>query len=286
MAKKAGLGRGLDVLLSSARTNMAKPAEGSALHRLPIENIRPSPYQPRKRIDPDALQELADSIKAQGLIQPIAVRAVADGQYELIAGERRWRACQLAGLHDIPAVVHDIADQVAAAMALIENIQRQDLNALEEAHALRRLIDEFGLTHQQTADAIGRSRASVSNLLRLLDLEETTKALVDNGQLEMGHARALLGLQGEQQAQIAAQAAQQQLSVRETEQLVKQAQATQKPLTASKPQPVADVIQLEQRLTDVLGAKVVIRYNRRGQGKLVIEYNSLDELDGILNHIQ
>ena len=286
MAKKAGLGRGLDVLLSSARTNMAKPAEGSALHRLPIENIRPSPYQPRKRIDPDALQELADSIKAQGLIQPIAVRAVADGQYELIAGERRWRACQLAGLHDIPAVVHDIADQVAAAMALIENIQRQDLNALEEAHALRRLIDEFGLTHQQTADAIGRSRASVSNLLRLLDLEETTKALVDNGQLEMGHARALLGLQGEQQAQIAAQAAQQQLSVRETEQLVKQAQATQTPMTASKPQPVADVVQLEQRLADVLGAKVIIRYNRRGQGKLVIEYNSLDELDGILNHIR
>ena len=288
MAKKAGLGRGLDVLLSSARSSLTQPVETSALKHLSIENISPSPYQPRKRIDPDALQELADSIKAQGLIQPSAVRPRTDGGYELIAGERRWRACQLAGLHEITAVVHSISDQVAAAMALIENIQRQDLNALEEANALRRLIDEFGLTHQQTADAIGRSRAAVSNLLRLLDLETDTKAFVDAGQLEMGHARALLALKGQQQINIAAQAAQQALSVRDTERLVKQTLAEQETgKTAAVSAPVApDVVRLEQQLADTLGAKVFIRYNRSGKGKLVIEYNSLDELDGILAHIQ
>ena len=288
MAKKAGLGRGLDVLLSSARSTLTQPVESSALKRLPVEKISSSPYQPRTRIDPDALQELADSIKAQGLIQPIAVRPRSDGGYELIAGERRWRACQLAGMHEITAVVHSISDQVAAAMALIENIQRQDLNALEEANALRRLIDEFGLTHQQTADAIGRSRAAVSNLLRLLDLETDTKAFVDAGQLEMGHARALLGLQGQQQVAIAHQAAQQALSVRETERLVKQTLAAQEagetPVVTAKVAP--DVIKLEQQLAETLGASVMIRYNRTGKGKLVIEYNSLDELDGILAHIQ
>lgn len=291
MAKKAGLGRGLDVLLSSARGSMAQPTDVSALKSLPVERIRPSPYQPRTRIDPDALQELANSIKSQGLIQPIAVRPLAEGQYEqyeLIAGERRWRACQLAGLHEISAVVHPISDQVAAAMALIENIQRQDLNALEEANALRRLINEFGLTHQQTADAIGRSRASVSNLLRLLDLEADTKALVDIGQLEMGHARALLALQGQQQVHVARQAASQALSVRDTERLVKQALQARDgaKTTTGESTPAADVIKLEQRLSDTLGAKVLIRYNRTGKGKLVIEYNTLDELDGIIGHIQ
>ena len=284
MVKKPALGRGLDMLLSSVRGE-GEQADDTVLKTLPVERIRPGQYQPRTRMDPDALQELADSIKAQGLVQPVVVRKLGGGEYELIAGERRWRASQLAGLHEIPAVVREIPDQAAAAMSLIENIQREDLNALEEAGALRRLIDEFGLTHQQTAEAVGRSRAAVTNLLRLLDLQAETNALVDAGQLEMGHARALLALQGRQQVDIAEKVAQRQMSVRETERWVKNIQeAGQKPATEFKPPP--DVVKLEQTLADTLGAKVAIRYNRTGKGKLVIEYNSLDELDGILGHIQ
>lgn len=284
MVKKPGLGRGLDILLSSAR-GLAETSDDSVLKTLPVERIRPGQYQPRTRMDPDALQELADSIKAQGLVQPIVVRKLSAGEYELIAGERRWRASQLAGLLEIPAVVREIPDQAAAAMSLIENIQREDLNALEEANALRRLIDDFGLTHQQTAEAVGRSRAAVTNLLRLLDLQDETKLLVDAGQLEMGHARALLALQGQQQVEMANKVAQRQLSVRETERLVKLLlEGGKKPAPEFKPAP--DVIKLEQKLADTLGAKVAIRYNRTGKGKLVIEYNSLDELDGILGHIQ
>ena len=284
MAKKPSLGRGLDILLSSVRGD-GEQSDDTVLKQLPVERIRPGQYQPRTRMDPDALQELADSIKVQGLVQPIVVRKLGGGEYELIAGERRWRASQLAGLHTIPAVVREVPDQSVAAMSLIENIQREDLNALEEASGLRRLIDEFGLTHQQTAEAVGRSRAAVTNLLRLLELQAETKALVDAGQLEMGHARALLALHGQQQIDIAQKVAQQQLSVRETERLVKSLlEAGQKPVTVFKPSP--DVVKLEQTLTDTLGAKVAIRYNRTGKGKLVIEYNSLDELDGILGHIQ
>ncbi|MBO0613196.1 ParB/RepB/Spo0J family partition protein [Thiothrix fructosivorans] len=284
MAKKPSLGRGLDILLSSVRGD-GEQSDDTVLKQLPVERIRPGQYQPRTRMNPDALQELADSIKAQGLVQPIVVRKLGGGEYELIAGERRWRASQLAGLHTIPAVVREVPDQSVAAMSLIENIQREDLNALEEASGLRRLIDEFGLTHQQTAEAVGRSRAAVTNLLRLLELQAETKALVDAGQLEMGHARALLALQGQQQVDIAQKVAQQQLSVRETERLVQSLlEAGQKPVTVFKPSP--DVVKLEQTLTDTLGAKVAIRYNRTGKGKLVIEYNSLDELDGILGHIQ
>lgn len=284
MIKKPGLGRGLDMLLSSARSQ-SNDTEDTVLKRLPVERVRPGQYQPRTRMDADALQELADSIKAQGLVQPIVVRKLNGGEYELIAGERRWRAAQLAGLHDIPAVVRDIPDQAAAAMSLIENIQREDLNALEEAGALRRLIDEFGLTHQQTAEAVGRSRAAVTNLLRLLELQPEVKALLDAGQFEMGHARALLALQGAKQVEIAKLVAQRQLSVRDTERLIKQVlENTNVEIPAFKPSP--DVVRLEQRLADTLGAKVAIRYNRSGKGKLVIEYNSLDELDGILEHIQ
>jgi ParB family chromosome partitioning protein len=284
MVKKAGLGRGLDILLSSARGHV-DTAEDGVLKKLPIERIRPGQYQPRTQMDPDALQSLADSIKMQGVVQPIVVRKLVAGEYELIAGERRWRAAQIAGLHEIPAVVRDIPDRAAAAMALIENIQREDLNALEEANALRRLIDEFGLTHQQTAEAVGRSRAAVTNLLRLLELEDETKALLAGSQLEMGHARALLALQGQQQTDLALKVAQRQLSVRETERLVKLLlESGNKPLPTFKPAP--DVVRLEQKLADALGAKVAIRYNRTGKGKLVIEYNSLDELDGILGHIQ
>lgn len=284
MVKKPALGRGLDILLSSARGH-GEQADDASLRTLPVERVRPGQYQPRTRMDPDALQELADSIKAQGLVQPVVVRKLGGGEYELIAGERRWRAAQLAGLHEIQAVVREIPDQAAAAMALIENIQREDLNALEEANALRRLIDEFGLTHQQTAEAVGRSRAAVTNLLRLLDLQDETKALVEAGQLEMGHARALLALQGLQQIELAQKVAQRQLSVRETERLVNLLlEGAKKPV--SEPKPVPDVLQLEQKLSDTLGATVAIRYNRAGKGKLVIEYNSLDELDGILGHIQ
>ena len=284
MTKKRGLGRGLDMLLSSARSQ-STDTEDTVLKRLPVERVRPGQYQPRTRMDADALQELADSIKAQGLVQPIVVRKLNGGEYELIAGERRWRAAQLAGLHDIPAVVRDIPDQAAAAMSLIENIQREDLNALEKAGALRRLIDEFGLTHQQTAEAVGRSRVAVTNLLRLLELQPEVKALLDAGQFEMGHARALLALQGAKQVEIAKLVAQRQLSVRDTERLIKQVlENTNVEIPAFKPSP--DVVRLEQRLADTLGAKVAIRYNRSGKGKLVIEYNSLDELDGILEHIQ
>ena len=284
MIKKPGLGRGLDMLLSSARSQ-STDTEDTVLKRLPVERVRPGQYQPRTRMDADALQELADSIKAQGLVQPIVVRKLNGGEYELIAGERRWRAAQLAGLHDIPAVVRDIPDQAAAAMSLIENIQREDLNALEEAGALRRLIDEFGLTHQQTAEAVGRSRVAVTNLLRLLELQPEVKALLDAGQFEMGHARALLALQGAKQVEIAKLVAQRQLSVRDTERLIKQVlENTNVEIPAFKSSP--DVVRLERRLADTLGAKVAIRYNRSGKGKLVIEYNSLDELDGILEHIQ
>ncbi len=284
MVKKPALGRGLDILLSSVRGD-GEQADDTVLKKLPVERIRPGQYQPRTRMNPDALQELADSIKAQGLVQPVVVRKLGGGEYELIAGERRWRAAQLAGLHEIPAVVREIPDQAAAAMSLIENIQREDLNALEEAGALRRLIDDFGLTHQQTADAVGRSRAAVTNLLRLLELQPETKALVDAGQLEMGHARALLALQGQQQVDVAQKVADRQLSVRETERLVKSLLDTvQKSTPEFKSSP--DILKLEQTLADTLGAKVAIRYNRTGKGKLVIEYNSLDELDGILGHIQ
>ncbi len=284
MIKKSGLGRGLDKLLSSA--NSESVTDASQLKLLAVEKISPSPYQPRKNIAQEGLQSLADSIKAQGLVQPIVVRKLADGQYELIAGERRWRASQLAGLLEIPAIVRELPDQAAAAMALIENIQREDLNALEEAQALNRLIHEFGLTHQQTAEAVGRSRAAVSNLLRLLELESQCKVLLEEGKLEMGHARALLALQGKQQIELAHKVAQYQLSVRATEKLVKQTLAGElQAMIAPKPILNADISQLQSRLADTLGAKVSINHSKRGKGKLVIEYNSLDELDGILAHI-
>lgn len=284
MVKKPGLGRGLDVLLSSARKS-TPPEDEVVLQKLPVEQIQPGTYQPRSQMNPQALQELADSIKAQGLVQPVVVRRLTLGGYELIAGERRWRAAQLAGLTTIPAVIREIPDQAAAAMSLIENIQREDLNSLEEALALRRLIDEFGLTHQQTAEAVGRSRAAVTNLLRLLELSPEVKQLLEQRLLEMGHARALLSLtQEEVQFKLAQKVVQRQLSVRETERLVKNLlEGTPPP----KPAMISvDIQRLEQQLADQLGAKVEIRYNKRGRGKMVIEYNNLDELDGILSHIR
>ncbi|HIO92921.1 MAG TPA: ParB/RepB/Spo0J family partition protein [Leucothrix mucor] len=287
MAKKPGLGRGLDMLLSSVASSKDESGNDTEFKQLPIETIQKGQYQPRLNIDPDALQELAESIKAQGLVQPVIVRRLESGVYELIAGERRWRAAQIAGLHDIPAIIRDIPDQAAAAMSLIENIQREDLNALEEAIAMSRLISEFGLTHQQTAEAVGRSRTAVTNLLRLLELEEETKELLDSKQIDMGHARALLALKGQVQLDAAHKVASREMSVRDTERLVRNilyklenpdnGQAKTKPVEVSK---------LEQSLGETLGAHVDIQYNAKGKGKLVIAYNNLDELDGILEHIK
>lgn len=283
MVKKPGLGRGLDMLLSSTTR---EPSKDSVLKKLPVEKIQKGEYQPRLSIDPDALQELAESIKAQGLVQPVVVRRLAEGGYELIAGERRWRACQIAGMHEIPAIIRDIPDQAAAAMSLIENIQREDLNPLEEAIAMSRLIAEFGLTHQQTAESVGRSRTAVTNLLRLIELEDETKIMLDQRQLDMGHARALLAIKGSEQVSTAEIVVKKGLSVRETERLIKRILSTD--VNAEK-KPVVkalEVQKLEETLSQTLGAKVDIQYNTKGKGKLVVEYNNLDELDGILEHIQ
>lgn len=286
MAIKPGLGRGLDMLLSSA-TKKDDASDETRLKQLPVEKIQKGAYQPRLNIDPDALQELAESIKAQGLVQPVIVRRLDSGMYELVAGERRWRAAQIAGLHNIAAIVRDIPDQAAAAMSLIENIQREDLNALEESIAMSRLISEFGLTHQQTANAVGRSRTAVTNLLRLLELEDETKELLDSRQLDMGHARALLALDGQTQLDTARKVAQRGMSVRDTERLVKtilhNINNPDSPKEKLKP---IEVSKLEQSLAATLGADIDIKYNSRGKGKLVIAYNSLDELDGILEHIK
>ena len=286
MAMKPGLGKGLDILLSSAKrtNNEENDKKDVSLQTLAVERIVKGKYQPRINIDPEALQNLADSIKAQGLVQPVVVREVSVNKYELIAGERRWRAAQIAGLHEIPAIIREIPDQAAAAMSLIENIQREDLNPLEEANAMSRLIDEFGLTHQQTAEAVGRSRSAVSNLLRLLDLGDVAKELLDQGDLEMGHARALLMLPDDLQAETATKVAARGMSVRDTEKLVKR--LLNPPDPKNKPEPSPEVQRLEQDLGEKLGANVRITYNNKGQGKLVIDYNSLDELDGILEHIK
>ena len=282
--KKHGLGRGLDALLGSAVAirEPAAPAEPvrDALKTLPLDLIQRGKYQPRTHMDQQSLQELADSIRAQGVIQPIIVRPMAGGGYEIIAGERRWRAAQLAGLQDIPAVVRNVPDQAAIAMALIENIQRENLNALEEAMALQRLIDEFDMTHQAAAEAVGRSRTAVSNLLRLLDLNDEVKQLVDHGKLEMGHARALLALTGAAQCEAAQRVVARGLSVRETEQLVRS-------LLHGKKAPVKkaidpDVRRLQDDLCERLGARVAIEYSAKGKGKLIIEYGTLDQLEGIL----
>jgi len=259
-----------------------------------VDLLQRGRYQPRLDMRPESLQELADSIRAQGVVQPIVVRPVAAQRtgeplrYEIIAGERRWRAAQMAGLHDLPAVIRHVPDSAAMAMSLIENIQRENLNPLEEARALDRLIREFEMTHQSAADAVGRSRAAVSNLLRLLELAEEVKTLVEQRQLEMGHARALLGFTvPRQQAEVAALVARKGLSVRETEALVRR-MLTHKADDEDREPPRKDpnIGRLEQELAGKLGAKVQLQHSAKGRGKLVINYNSLDELDGILEHIQ
>jgi len=285
-AKKRGLGRGLDALLGGM--DDSEPVKTAKASTLPVDLIGRGRYQPRRNFDEDKLRELADSISAQGVVQPVVVRPVAGDRYELIAGERRWRAAQLAGLSDIPVVIRDVDDQAAMAMGLIENIQRDDLNPLEEAQALLRLTEEFALTHQQVADAVGRSRAAVSNLLRLLELNPEVKALIDQGQLEMGHARALLSLKGGVQSEAAAKVAAKGLSVRETEALVRKlsAEPQDKPAAGKPPAEDPDVKRLLGELSDKLGAKVQLKQRAAGKGQLIIDYNSLDELDGILGHIR
>ncbi len=291
--KKRGLGRGLDALLGGMQKETEPVATSGgesrdSLHRLPVDLIQRGRYQPRREFDPEALRELADSISAQGVIQPVVVRPIENDRYELIAGERRWRAAQQAGLDEIPVVVKDVTEEAAMAMGLIENIQREDLNPLEEANALSRLLHEFGLTHQEVAKAVGKSRTTVTNLLRLLELNEEVKQMVETRRMEMGHARALLGLQGEAQSLAANQVAKQGLSVRETERLVRRLQGeAENPKTARTPPAMdPDVRRLVSDLSERLGAKVDLQQGAKGKGKLVIGYNSLDELEGILEHIK
>ena len=283
MNKKARLGKGLDALLGGV-DQIAAQSDGE-LRYLPVATIRPGRYQPRTNMDETALTELADSIRTHGVVQPIVVRETPAGDYELIAGERRWRGAQLAGLDVIPSVVRRVADEIALAVGLIENIQRENLNPVEEANGLRRLLDEFGLTHQQVADSIGRSRAAVSNLLRLLNLDPAVRVHLENGRLEAGHARALLSLPREQQLTAADTVIQQRFSVRQTEQLVRRylsGKRKEKRKTAPKD---ADLRQLEEELSQQLAAPVSLE--QRGQGgRVIIEYNSLDELEGILERLR
>jgi ParB family chromosome partitioning protein len=286
--KKRGLGRGLDALLTNGRPaaagNVAQAeSHPHELQKLPIEFLQPGKYQPRKDMSQDALEDLASSIRAQGVIQPIVVRQVADNLYEIIAGERRWRASQIAGLAEVPCIIKNVPDEAAVAIALIENIQREDLNAMEEAIALQRLMQEFELTHQQVADVVGKSRASVSNLLRLNGLNEPVKRLLEYGDIDMGHARALLAIEGEEQTNLARLVAAKELTVRETERLINQTLNPPKQAeTTTKDQ---DGCRLEQQLIERLGAKVSIAHSSKGTGKIVINYQNLAELDGILSKI-
>lgn len=300
MTKKRGLGRGLGELglnellgdMSAPTTavleteTQTSPKPNDSLKKLPVDMIGPGPFQPRKDISQEALEELAGSIRAQGVIQPIIVRAAENNHYEIIAGERRWRAAQLAGLHDIPAIVREIPDETAMAIGLIENIQRRDLNSIEEANALQRLVHEFELTHQEVADAVGKSRTVVTNLLRLLKLNPEVRRLVEQGQLEMGHARALLALEGAKQTEIANYIVARGLSVRETERIIRQLQRGDQNATQNGARDIdPNIRRLQSDLSDKLGARVSIQHANNGKGKLVIEYNSVDELNGILTHI-
>ncbi|WP_444815550.1 ParB/RepB/Spo0J family partition protein [Stutzerimonas frequens] len=287
--KKRGLGRGLDALLGgasvSAMQEEAAKVDTRELQHLPLELIQRGKYQPRRDMDPQALEELAQSIKIHGVMQPIVVRPLSGGRYEIIAGERRWRASQQAGLEKVPALVREVPDEAAIAMALIENIQREDLNPIEEAVALQRLQQEFQLTQQQVADAVGKSRVSVSNLLRLIALPDEIKTLLAHGDLEMGHARALLGLPGDQQVEGARHVVARGLTVRQTEALVRQwLSDKEKPKAEVKSDP--DISRLEQRLAERLGSPVQIKHGQKGRGQLVIRYSSLDELQGVLAHIR
>jgi ParB family chromosome partitioning protein len=298
MAENKRMGKGLDFLLSGGKksklaepTQQAHTAQVSAdaprdgeLRHIPVDLIQRGKYQPRMDMHEEALGELAASIKQQGVMQPIVIRPISADRFEIIAGERRWRATQLAGLDKIPAIIKPVADDAAIAMSLIENIQRENLNPIEEAVALKRLQDEFELTQQQVADAVGKSRTTVTNLLRLINLSLDTRVMLERGDLEMGHARALLALPQEQQSEAARSVVGGGLSVRQTEALVRRLLAG--PTAKTKPVVSPDIRQLEQSLAETLGAKVVVQHSAKGSGKLSIKYNTLDELDGILAHIK
>ena len=292
MSPKKRLGRGLDALLTKPMVAVSRPeTSNDGLKNLPIEHLQRGQYQPRVDMRQDSLEQLAESIKAQGIVQPIVARPISmkggSQRYEIIAGERRWRAAQMAGLAEIPAVIRDVPDESAIAMALIENIQREDLNPLEEARALDRLIREFDLTHAEAAKAVGRSRASVSNLLRLQDLAEKVKPLLEDRKIEMGHARALLAISNAaQQFDTARQIIKKGLSVRETEKLIRRLLDADSKPAKKTPAQNADIRRLEIEVSEKLGAKVSVDHTSKGAGKLVITYNSLDELDGILKHIK
>ncbi|WNL38968.1 ParB/RepB/Spo0J family partition protein [Halomonas sp. PAMB 3232] len=309
MTRKRALGRGLDALIGAGARRrdsleltseetfesvdtapssvVVEATDNERLERLPLGQLSRGKYQPRRDIQPEALEELADSIRAQGVMQPIVVRPVGQSRYEIIAGERRWRAAQLAELDVIPAVIRDVSDEVALALALIENIQRENLNAVEEAIALKRLGDEFELTQQQIADAVGKSRTQVANLLRLLSLDNEVQTLLERGDLDMGHARALLSLTSAQQRRIAHEVVNNDLTVRATEALVKKLGSDEAARAAPKrSKKTADVTRLETQLGELLGAPVSIDHGQRGKGKVTIRYTSLEELDGILGHIK
>ncbi|MGB1200063.1 MAG: ParB/RepB/Spo0J family partition protein [Cognaticolwellia aestuarii] len=290
-SKRRGLGRGLDALLTTApkdkqaesnETDVVEANKGE-LRKLPIELLQPGKYQPRKDMSADALEDLSNSIKSQGIIQPIVVRTLAENSYEIIAGERRWRAAQLAEIDQVPCIVKDVPDEAAIAIALIENIQREDLNAMEEAIALERLLTEFELTHQEVAEAVGKSRTTVTNLLRLNNLNDEVKTLLEHGDIEMGHARALLALENDVQTTTARTVVAKELTVRETEVLVKKVQSPV-PLKEEKAKD-PNTVSLEQQLSEKIGSQVSISHNKKGKGKLVISYTNLDELDGILSKI-
>ncbi len=283
-AKHKGLGRGLDALLGG---NTRRPPAEEELAQLPIDVLKPGKYQPRTRMDETSLSELAASIRARGVIQPIVVRPVGGSQYEILAGERRWRAARMAGLEQVPAVVREVPDEAALGIGLIENIQREDLNPLEEANGLKRLIDEFKLTHEEVAGAVGRSRAGVTNLLRLLDLAPAVQSMLLDGKIDMGHARALLALSKPRQVELAEQVAAAGLSVRETERLVQQ--ATVAPAAIARraaPALDADSRRLQDELSESLGSNVTLKLRVGGKGSVVIDYSSLDELSGIVKRIK
>lgn len=299
-AKKRGLGRGLDALLGEAKpaSQTSTKADGnntasttvaseeqSPLREMPIEFLQRGKYQPRRDMTNEALEELAESIKAQGVMQPLVVRSIGGKKYEIIAGERRWRASQLAGLSEVPVIIKNVSDEAAIAMALIENIQREDLNPIEEAIALQRLQKEFDLTQQEVAKAVGKSRSTVANLLRLMSLKDDVKRLLEHGDLEMGHARCLLALPDDLQSSTATQVVSKGLSVRQTEALVRKLQQTPSQL-AKQADSTADVKQLENELSEKIGSPVQLQYNAKGKGKLVISYSNLDELDGVLAHLR
>ena len=304
-AKKRGLGRGLEALLAGSKTladatevpletqapasakplkEEPAPVDGSLKH-MPVEFIQPGRYQPRIDMRPEALEELANSIRSQGVMHPLVVRPIAAGKYEIIAGERRWRASQLAGLDKIPVIIREVEDNAAIAMALIENIQRENLNPIEESQALKRLQDEFGLTQQEVADAVGKSRTAVTNLLRLMNLQPEVRTFLEHGDLEMGHARALLALAGDQQGSAARMVIGKALSVRQTEALVRKLLAGEIPGNAADKQYDPDIRSLQDELSGKLGAEVLVDHKAKGKGRLVIKYSSLDQLDGILSKI-